>query len=65
MDSKTTIHSLARLLWDLHGSNAEEVAMDNMLLSIQRDDIKDASMWLDIMNAINELALHKQQRYLH
>ena len=65
MDSKKTIYSLARSLWDLHGRDAEEVAMDNMLLCIQRDDIKDASMWLDIMNAINDLALHKQQRYLH
>ena len=65
MDRKNTIYSLARSLWDLHGRDAEEVAMDNMLLCIQRDDIKEASMWLDIMNAINDLSLRTQQRYLN
>ncbi len=39
--------------------------MEKMLLYTQRDDVKGASVWLSIMNAINDLTMREQQKHLH
>jgi hypothetical protein len=48
-----------------HGSNAEDAAMQNMLLLMEQNDVKGASVWLAIMNAINDLTMRGRQKHLH
>lgn len=55
----------AILLIKQHGKNAEDIAMEKMQRFVEQDDLKGASEWLLIMNAINDLTIRKQQKNLH
>ncbi len=48
-----------------HGSNAEDIAMEKMLHLMEQGDVKGASVWLVIMNAINDLMVRSEQKHLH
>ena len=39
--------------------------MDKLRLLMQQNNAKGASVWLAIMNAINDLTTKEQQKYLH
>ena len=65
MVSERDIYASAKLLMKEHGAQAEKVAMENMVLLIQDDDVKGASVWMSIMSAINDLKLRSEQKHLH
>jgi len=65
MVSQRDIYASAKLLIHKHGSNAEDLAMKKMTLRMERDDLKGASVWLEIMSAIDNLTIRKQQGNLH
>jgi hypothetical protein len=65
MGSTRDIYASARLLIKQYGSNAEDAAMQNMLRLMEQNDVKGASVWMAIMNAINDLTMRGQQRHLH
>lgn len=59
------IYASAALLLKQHGSNAEDVALAKMLCLMERDELKGASVWLAILNAINDLRMKREQKHLH
>ena len=65
MVSHRYIYASARLLMKEHSDKAEGVAIENMLKLMGQDDIKGASVWMSIMNAINDLHLMQEQPHLH
>ena len=65
MVSERDIYASAQLLINQHGSNAENVAEARLHCLMKQDDVKGASVWLAIMNAINDLTIKKRQTHLH
>jgi len=65
MVSKRDIFATAKLLIKQHGSNAEDVATKKYFIYLKQDDVKGASVWLEIMSAINDLKMRNQQKHLH
>jgi len=65
MVGQRNIYTSAKLFIEQHGDNAEDVAMEKMLLLMEGDDAKGASVWMAIMCAVEDLMLKEQQKYLH
>ena len=62
MFSDNQVYASAKILRRDYGNDAEYIAREEMLAFIELDDIKEASVWMAIMCAINDL---KQQRLPH
>ncbi len=58
------IYITAKILIDQHGSEAEDFASERMAYFMEQDDVKGASVWLGIMNAIYDLTMLNKQKYL-
>ena len=65
MESNKDIYASALLLLNQHGDDAEDIASANMHSFMANDDVKGASVWLQIMNAIDTLQQKRKQRYMH
>ena len=59
------IYRLAQLLIKQHGDNAEDIAAEKMQELMQQDDVKGASVWLEICHAIDVLNMRNSQEKLH
>lgn len=55
MVTRISEYSMAKLLINKYGSDAEKVAEQEMLVLIALDDVKNASVWMSVMCAINDL----------
>ncbi len=65
MESNRDIYASALLLIKQHGEKAEEVASERMYSFMEKDDVKGASVWLQILNAMDTLKQKNKQRYIH
>lgn len=59
------IYRSAKILIDLHGSDAEDYASEKMSYFMEKDDVKGASVWLGIIGAINDLNNLSKQKYIN
>ena len=64
MTTDQDIYASAKLLIEHHGNDAEDIALARMLVLIEKDDVKGASVWLSIMDAMNTLTDRAKQKYL-
>jgi len=65
MSDRKNIFILARTLIKKHGEGAEDYAYEVMIRFIKKNDVKEASKWLGISSAIDDLQRLKHQGKLH
>ena len=65
MIDQKDIYRSAQLLIKQHGCEAEEIATERMREFMDKDDVKGASVWLQICHAIDILSMRDHQGKLH
>jgi hypothetical protein len=65
MVSPKDVYISAQLLIKQHGNKAEDIAAQKMQELMDKDDVKGASVWLSISQAIENLRTVKSQGKLN
>ncbi len=65
MVSNKDIYRTARLFIKMHGADAESHAATRMREFTKRDDAKGASVWLAVMQAIQDLSYKNRGESVH